>query len=151
MTPFRERDVRQVVHDLLDQTGAFDGVYLSGLPEHRGRRAGESRSVCIEPAETTRSDPSDAWQGDPLLTCRLNLVFLVRHEDPQIRDDTAELLLNVAADALGGNTLGDAALPSRTRIQSWAWLPPSAPERRITAVLEYQYLIDGWVGFNTAE
>ncbi len=38
MTPFRERDVRQVVHDLLDQTGAFDGVYLSGLPERRGRR-----------------------------------------------------------------------------------------------------------------
>ena len=43
MTPFRERDVRQVVHDLLDQTGAFDGVYLSGLPERRGGRTGESR------------------------------------------------------------------------------------------------------------
>ena len=36
MTSFRERDLRQIVHDLLDQTGAFDGVYLSGLPERRG-------------------------------------------------------------------------------------------------------------------
>ena len=36
MTSFRERDVRQVVHDLLDQTGAYDEVYLSGLPERRG-------------------------------------------------------------------------------------------------------------------
>ena len=151
MTPFRERDVRQVVHDLLDQTGAFDGVYLSGLPERRGGRAGESRSVCIEPAETTRSDPWDDLGGDPLLTCRLNLIFLARHEDPQIRDETAELLLNVAADALGGNSLAGAAIPSRTRIQSWTWQNPSAPERRITAVLEYQYLVDGWTGFNTAE
>ena len=63
----------------------------------------------------------------------------------------AELLLNVAADALGGNTLGGAALPSRTRFLSWTWQPPSAPERRITAVLEFQYLVDGPTGFNTAE
>jgi hypothetical protein len=151
MTPFRERDVRQVVHDLLDQTGAFDGVYLSGLPERRGGRAGDSRSVYIEPAETTRSDPSDDWEGEPLLTCRLNLIFLARHEDAQLRDESAELLLNVAADALGGNSLGGVALPSRTRIQSWTWQPSAAPERRIMAVLEYQYLVDGWAGFNTTE
>ena len=85
------------------------------------------------------------------MTCRLNLVFLARHEDPQVRDETAELLLNVAADALGGNSLGQAALPSRTRIQSWTWQTPAAPERRITAVLQYQYLVDGPTGFNTAE
>ena len=85
------------------------------------------------------------------MTCRLNLIFLARHEDPQIRDDTAELLLNIAADALGGNTLGGVALPSRTRIQSWIWQTPAAPERRIMAVLEFQYLVDCPTGFNTAE
>jgi hypothetical protein len=151
MSPFRERDLRQAVHDLLEQTGAFDGVYLSGLPERRGGRASESRVVCIEPAETTETDPSDDWQGSLLLNCRLNLVFLARHDDPQVRDETAELLLNVAADALGGNTLGGRALPARTRIRSWSWQPASAPERRLTAVLECPYLVDGPTAFNTSE
>jgi hypothetical protein len=151
MTPFRERDVRQVVHDLLEQTGAFDEVYLTGLPERRGGRSGNSRLVCIEPAETSQSEPWDDLGGDLLLTCRLNLVFLSRHEDPQIRDETAELLLNVAANALGGNSLAGATIPSRTRIQSWTWQAPSAPERRITAVLQYEYLVTGWAGFNTVE
>ena len=37
MTPYRERDGRALMRDLLEQTGAFDGVYLSTLPEARGQ------------------------------------------------------------------------------------------------------------------
>ncbi len=148
---YRERDIRNLVHDLLEQTRAFDGVYLSGLPEDRGEPSGDSRSVSIEPAETTQSNPWEDFEGDLLMTCRIRLTLLARHEDPQIRDEMVELLLNVAANTLGGNSLAGAALPSRTRIRSWLWEKPTAPERRIAAVLEYQYLIDGWTGFNTTE
>jgi len=149
--PFRERDIRNLIGDLLDQTGAFDRVYLSGLPEDRGEPSGDSRSVAIEPWETTRADPWDDDGGDPLLTCRVHVVFLARHDDPRIRDEMVELLLNVAADALGGNSFGGAAIPARTQLRSWSWQKSKAPERRISAVLEYQYLGDGWTGFNTAE
>jgi hypothetical protein len=140
-----------LIGDLLDQTGAFDGVYLSGLPEDRGETSGDIRAVVIEPDLTTRADPSDDFDGDPLLSCQVKLIFLARDEDPQVRDEAAELLLNVAADALGGNTLNGMVLPSRTKICSWSWHKPIAPERRITAILEFQYLGDGWAGFNTAD
>jgi len=63
------------------------------------------------------------------LTYRLNLIFLSRHEDPLIRDEMVELLLNAAA--LGGNSLGSAAVPARTQIKSWCRQKPKAPERRI--------------------
>jgi hypothetical protein len=149
--PFRERDIRNLIHDLLDQTGAFDGIYLSGLPEERGAAAADSRSISIDPAETTRSEPSDDSGGDLLMTCHVQLTLLARHEDPQLRDEMAELLLNIATDTLGGISLGGQTLPARTRIVSWTWEKPTAPERRITAVFEYQYLVDGPSGFNTAE
>jgi hypothetical protein len=153
VTPYRERDLRNLIRDLLDQTGAFDGVYLSGLPEASGRPAGESRSAAVEPGETSLAmpEPWDDAGGDLLLNCRVNLTLQSRHEDPQLRDELAELLLCIAANALNGSTLGGASLPGRTRIRSWSWQKPIAPERRILAVLEYQYLVDGQTGFNTAE
>ena len=151
MLSFRERDIRNLIGDLLDQTGAFDGVYLSGLPEDRGETAGDSRAVVIEPDMTTRTDPTDDFDGDPLLSAQVKLIFMARDEDPQVRDEVAELLLNVAAVTLDGNTLGGMVLPSRTKIRSWSWQKPVAPERRITAILEFQYLGDGWASFNTAD
>jgi hypothetical protein len=153
VTPFRERDVRNLIRDLLDQTGAFDAAYLSGLPEASGKPAGESRLVAIAPVETSLAAP-DTWDdagGDLLLTCRVGLTLQARHEDPQIRDELAELLLCTAANAINDSTLGGASLPGRTRICSWSWQTPIAPERRILAVLEDQYLADGPTGFNTVE
>jgi hypothetical protein len=151
VTPYRERDIRNQIHDVLDATGAFDGVYLTGLPEDRGEASGETRSVAIEPAETVQTDLWDGTRGDLLMTCRVNLAFLARHDDAQIRDETAELLVNIAANVLNGQSLAGATLIGQTRFKSWSWEKPKAPERRITAVLEYQYLVTGWTGFDTAE
>ena len=125
----RQGYIRNLVGDLLDQTGSLDGVYLSGLPEDRGESSEDTQAVAIEPWETTQTEPWNDYGGDPLLTYRLNLSFLARHEDPQIRDEMVELLLNAAA--LGGNSLGSAAVPARTQIKSWPWEKPKAPERRI--------------------
>jgi hypothetical protein len=148
---FRERDIRNSIHDLLEQTGAFDGVYLSGLPEDRGEAAADAQAVSIEPARTTSTDASDDDNGDLLMTCQVNLILLARHEDPQIRDEKVELLLDWAAAALSGQSLFGATIPAKTRILAWTWQKPTAPERRITAVLEFQYLSTGWTGFNTDE
>jgi hypothetical protein len=147
----RERDVRSSIRDVLDSTGAFDGVYLAGLPPDRGERCGDSRSVSIEPVETTGADHWDDTTGDLVMTSRVSLTLLARHDDPQVRDETAEQLLNVAANALNGQALAGLTLPGWTRIRSWTWQKPHAPERRIAAVLEYQYLVAGWTGFDTTE
>ena len=151
MTPYRERDIRNEIHDVLEATGAFDGVYLTGLPEDRGEASSESRAVAIEPAETVQSDHWDDVRGDLLLTCRVNLTVLARHDDPQIRDEMAEMLVNIAANVLNGQSLSGATLVGQTRFKSWSWEKPKAPERRITVVLEYQYLVSDWTGSNTAE
>jgi hypothetical protein len=138
-----------MIRDVLEDTGAFDGVYLCGLPEDRGEPSGDARSVSIEPGETAVAAPWDDTTGDMVMTCRVNLTILARDEDAQIRDETAELLLNVAANALNGQALAGASLPCMTRIRSWSWQKPKAPERRVAAVLEYQYLVKGWTGANT--
>jgi hypothetical protein len=151
VTPYRERDIRNQIHELLDATGAFDGVYLAGQPEDRGEAAGQTRAVTIEPAETVQADVWDDTSGDLLMTCRVNLTFLARHDDAQIRDETAELLVNIAANVLNGQSLAGATLVGQTRFKSWSWEKPKPPERRIAAVLEYQYLVHDWAGSNTAE
>jgi hypothetical protein len=151
VTPYRERDFRNQIHDVLEATGAFDGVYLTGLPEDRGEASSEGRCVSIEPAETVQTDHWDDTSGDLLMTCRVNLTLLARHDDPQIRDETAELLVDTIANVLNGQSLAGGTLIGQTRFKSWSWEKPKAPERRITAVLEYQYLVRGWTEFNTAE
>jgi hypothetical protein len=148
---YRDRDVRNSIRDALEATGVFDGVYLSGLPENRGERSGNAQAVSIEPSETFQGDEWDDTSGALVMTSRVILTFLARHEDPQIRDEIVESLLNVAANALNGKRLADLTLIPLTRFRSWNWQKPVAPERRIVAVLEYQYLVDGWAGFDTTE
>jgi hypothetical protein len=151
VTPYRERDIRNAIRDALEQTGAFDGVYLTGLPEDRGEASGQTRVAVIEPWETVCSDVWDDTTGDLVMTGRMNLWFLGRNDDPQIRDETTELLLNVAASALNGQVLAGATLISQTRIRSWSWHKARPPERRIMAVFEFQYLVNDWTGLNTTE
>jgi hypothetical protein len=151
VTPYRERDIREAIRDALEDTGAFDGVYLRGLPEDRGEPSGDARCVAIEPAETAVAAPWDDTAGDLVMSCRVNLTILARDEDPQVRDEAAEMLLNVVANVLNGQGLAGASLPCMTRIASWAWQKPLAPERRIAAVLECRYIVQGWAGANTDE
>jgi hypothetical protein len=151
VTAYRERDVRETIRDVLEDTGAFDGVYLGGVPEDRGTPSGHARAVSVEPGDTAAAAPWDDTAGDLLMSCRVNLTILARDNDPQIRDETAELLLNIAANALNGRALGGVALSCTPRIRSWSWQKPRPPERRVAAVLEYQYLVDGWTDANTDE
>ncbi|WP_165068398.1 hypothetical protein [Paludisphaera rhizosphaerae] len=147
----RERDVRGAIRDLLDATGAFDGVYPAGLPEDRGERSGDLRAAAIEPVATTISAQGDDVGGALTAAATLSLTLTARDDDPETRDAAAERLLYAAADALNGVSLADVTLPGSTRIQSWTWKKAVAPERRIEAVLTFQYLVEGWNGFDASE
>ncbi|MDG3005501.1 hypothetical protein [Paludisphaera mucosa] len=151
MPTYRERDVRGAIRETLNATGAFDGVYLAGLPENRGERSGDLRAAAIEPAATNVAGQGDDIDGTLAATACITLILLARDDDPATRDDAAELLLNTAAAALNGRSLARLTLPGSTRIRSWTWLRPAAPERRIEATLEFQYLVEGWSAFDLSE
>jgi hypothetical protein len=147
----RERDVRNAIADALEATGFFTSVWLSGLPEDYGQAAGSLSAAAIEPAGTTLVTGWDAQTAGGLrydATCTVTL--LARDDDPARRDESAEQLLDVLANAVNGQSLGGLTVPGRTWVQSWRWQPPAPPERRIAAVVQYGYLVS-WEGFDTSD
>ena len=145
----RDRDVRNAVHDALVATNAFDGVWIWGLPENYGTGTSLLSGVAIEPAS---SKQEDLWDGGieigVLVTSSVRITLLYRNEDPQLRDEGAELLLDTAANALNGQTFASLTLPDTTRFQSWQWQKPEGPERRIVATFSYQYIVEGWGAYD---
>ena len=144
----RDRDVRNAIQTALQETGAFDGVWIWGLPENYGTGASQLAAAAIEPESSTQSDLWDGGSETGLrVTSRVTITLLFRHEDPQLRDEGAELLFDTAANALNGRSLGGLTLPDMTKFTTWKWQPPTAPERRISAVFSYQYILDGWSAY----
>lgn len=145
----RDRDVRVAIQAALVGTGAFDDVYLWGLPEDYGSGVSRMALAVIEPSSSTQTDRWDGGAATGLVVAStVTITFLYRHEDPQLRDEACELLLDTAADTLNGQPLADLTLPDLTRFMSWRWEKPTAPERRITATFSYQYIIDGWNAYD---
>jgi hypothetical protein len=145
----RERDVRNAIQAVLIETGAFDAVYVWGLPEDYGSGASNAALAVIEPDSSTQQDRWDsAVAGGLIVTSEVAITLLQRNEDPQLRDEAAELLFDTAADALNGQSLADLTLPQLTRFISWKWQKPEAPERRITATFSYQYIVEGWDSYD---
>lgn len=145
----RDRDVRNAIQTVLTATGAFDGVWIWGLPENYGTGSSQLAAAAIEPLSSTSND---RWDGGPetglVVTSTVTITLLYRNEDPQIRDEGAELLFDTAANALNGQSLTDLTLPDMTKFTSWKWQTPAAPERRITTVFSYQYIVEGWNQFD---
>jgi len=141
----RDRDVRNAIQTALTETGAFDGIWIWGLPEDYGTGASEQAACAIVPQSSRQEDLWDAAPaGGLVITSRVGLILLYRHEDPQLRDEGAELLLDTAANALNGQDLGGEIFPQTARLVQWDWQPPTVPERRIQAVFSYQYIAEGW-------
>jgi hypothetical protein len=147
----RDRDVRNAIVTALQITGAFDsgGVWITGLPEDSGSAASDFAAAAIEPDSSNQEDRWDSQtDGGLIITSRVRITLLFRNADPQLRDEGAEQLLDVAADALNGQNLAGLTLPGMTRLTSWTWQPPTAPERRITATFTYSYIVDGWGSYD---
>ena len=147
----RDRDVRNAIVAALQATGAFDagGVWITGLPEDRGAGASNVAAAAIEPVSSSLDDRWDAPpEGGLVVTSLVAITLLFRHEDAQLRDEAAELLFDTAANALNGQSLAGLTLPAMTRFTNWRWEKPAPPERRLTAIFSYQYIIDGWFNFD---
>jgi hypothetical protein len=147
----RDRDVRNAIQTALVATGAFDGVYVWGLPEDYGSGASNAALAVIEPESSTQDDRWDAApEGGLIATSRVTITLIFRAEDPQVRDEAAELLFDTAADALNGQSLAGLTLPQLTRFVSWRWEKPAPPERRIASIFSYQYIVEGWDFYDVA-
>jgi hypothetical protein len=147
----RERDVRNALKDALVVTGAFSDVWLTGLPENYGGAASDLTAASIEPSGTSLTTGWDAQLAGALdYTARLNVTLLARHDDPQLRDELAEQLLNTLHNSVNGQSLAGFTLPGKTYVMSWTWQPASPPERRISAVVTFAYLVI-WEGWDTTQ
>jgi hypothetical protein len=145
----RDRDVRNAIQAALQATGAFDGVWIWGLPENYGTGSSQLAAAAIEPVSSTQDDRWDGGEETGLvISSQVAITLLYRHEDPQLRDEGAELLLDTAANALNGQSLAGLTLPDLTRFTSWRWNAPTPPERLITSVFSYQYLVGGWGSYD---
>jgi hypothetical protein len=145
----RDRDVRNAIRDALIATGAFDGVWIWGLPEDHGIGASQLAAAAIEPESSTQEDHWDSAPGGGLIiTSRVTLTFLQRNDEPQLRDEAVECLFNSAANALNGQSFGGLTLPQLSRFLLWRWEKPVAPERRITSTFSYSYIVEGWTAYD---
>jgi hypothetical protein len=147
----RDRDVRNAIQTALVATGAFDGVFVWGLPEDYGSGASNAALAIVEPESSTQEDRWDAAPaGGLLVTSRVTITLIARAEDPQLRDELAELLFDTAANALNGHSLAGLTLSQLTRFMSWRWEKPAVPERRIASIFSYQYIVEGWDSYDDA-
>jgi len=148
----RDRDVRNAIHDALIATGAFDGVWIWGLPEDYGTGASQLAAAAIEPESSKQEDRWDSEPGGGLIvTSTVRITLLQRDDDPQRRDEAAELLFDVAANALNGQSLGALTVPGWTRFTGWRWQTATSPERRIAATFQYAYIVEGWDNYDTTQ
>jgi hypothetical protein len=150
----RDRDVRNAIQAALVATNSFDGVHVWGIPEDYGSGSSERAAVWIVPQSSRQEDLWDtATVGGLVITSRIGLLLVYRHDDPQLRDEGAELLLDTAANALNGNGLPDQlgnnmVFVQTARITGWDWQPPASAERRIQAIYSYQYNVEGWDNYD---
>jgi hypothetical protein len=152
----RDRDVRNAIQAALAATDVFDvsanegaAVWIWGPPEEWGTGSGNECAAWVIPQSSRQEDFWDsAPAGGLVITSRVAIVLAYRHSDPQLRDEGAELLLDTAANALNGQDLGGQIIPQTARITGWEWQQPAAPERRIQATYTYQYIVEGWDGYD---
>lgn len=133
------------VKEALEATGALDEVWVGGMVDPRGRPSSELLGVGIEPGPAVVEHLWDSGPGGgPVVTVRAALRVVVRHVDPEIRDQHADRLTAVVRNALDGQKLGAGNWPDFTRVGSWTWLPPSSEQREILAAFETKFLEAGW-------
>lgn len=141
----RDRDVRNAIQAALLATGLFDAVWIWGLPEDYGDGSSKMSACAIEPVS---GKEEDLWDTEPtggiIIWGVLRLTIVSRAEDPQARDESAELLLNTAMNALNGTSLASLTMPEHTKFASWKWEKPVNVERRITTTFNYRYIVEGW-------
>jgi hypothetical protein len=148
----REHDVRLDAIAKLIATNAFDDVYAYSAPEDRGQKAGELRAAVVAPINGDSSvEWDDMTTGRPLCKMTFNVTVIARHDDPETRDGTADLLLSVVRNALNGKSLAGLTFPQTTLVKGPTWLPEKSAERQVRCVVQTSYEAPAWNAFNTSE
>lgn len=164
----RERDIRSAVKDAIIRTGQVpaESVYLANADEVASKDS-DPLVVTIDPHATTlmASGPMSTsvsakaavgWDapGDTTLVpyqTQVTITVIARDQDPETRDNLAELTLAYIQDAIDGQVLVDGfTAPMDTIIGNWTWSKPVPPERRVAAIARVAYLVPGWDGFDTS-
>jgi hypothetical protein len=147
----RERDIRNAIQAALLATNEFDAVEVWGKPEDYGVGASLFKLAIIEPGGSAQTD---LWDAPPdagiVIASRIRITLYARAEDPQLRDEMAEQLVSVVANAINFQQLVQYNMPALSRVKSWEWMPPAPPERQIVITYECQYIVDPATSCDTA-
>lgn len=148
---YRDRQILKAIGTLLTATGAFDEVRTSGLPADRGLPSSDGKLVVLDLdqwQDRDRSDDPDATPQDRDVT--FLCYVCVRMEDPDMRDDELDRLVQTATNAINGQSVLGVTLPEWTRLLAGKWMPPTAPERRVICRGSFRYLLDDFDSHNDA-
>jgi hypothetical protein len=144
----RDRDVRLDMQQRLMDTGKFNEVTLKGMPEKYGAAAG---SLAFASIQHESDNQVDVWDGGDetggYVDSVATILLAVREQDPQLRDEKAELLKNVVRKTLNGKSLAGLTCPDWTRVGPTKNLPANSVERRVSVTFRYRYLFGEWDDF----
>ena len=130
-------------------TGYFDACYLNPKESESAEDASACEIAAVDGRAESEWDSQE--NGTYYVDSRVVLTFIARHDDEQLRDERAELLLMAATNALRKNGFNGLAFPAWSVVGSWRWLEAEPPERAIEAPFAFRYEVDSWTGLNTAD
>lgn len=162
----RERDIRSAIRDALVRSGAIleSDVYLGGAAEVAGHTDGPL-VVAIEPHSTTMGTSgamsagagfgrtAAGWDSETsgrlAWTTQILVTIISRNDDPETRDDAADLMLSYLQNSVNGQILAEGlTVPSATLVKTWTWKAPTPPTRMLVATVWCDYLSEGWDNFD---
>jgi hypothetical protein len=152
MDAYRDRTLlTKFVVPALEATREFDVVALRHSSEiHSKSEAFDRAAAFLEIDGFEEKDVRDDYGDTPSdRTVEFTLVIAVRREDIDERDDEADRLCAVAANAINDLAMGGANYPALTRVRGGKWQPPQTPERRVSLRGRLVYEVTGWGEHNT--
>lgn len=145
----RDDAIFQAIVAILQATGEFDDVHYPSLPEEQGEPAAELKMAVLEPAE--HSEPVEIFDdgSDEIVMAKYQLHITVRDGDAATCASEVDRLMNVACNAINGQSILGATFPDTTRLKRGKWNRRVAPEQKVICQGEFQYEVIGWTGHAT--
>lgn len=146
----RDRPILKLIKAALDATGEFHEVTTAGEPEFAGVSSESYKLASLELGKW--KEEFLGWDTNAvaqLRTVQFTLTVHVRDPDPVARDNEADRLYAVAANAVNGNSFGDTTFTDFTYLHGGRQLPVRGAERRTEITGQFAYEISNWNTRNT--
>lgn len=145
MAVYRDRQILHLIAGILRDTGQFELVTTSGLPEVQGQPAEAATLATLEidswDEDKFADEPVDAFSY--FRTVRYTLTIHVRNADPDARDDEADRLAAVCGNALVGENYGGEMIETYSTLQKGTYQPAASVERRLKIAGQFAYDVEG--------